>query len=118
LLYYGILTLFTQCIDNGAALFTGAVLNTFSEAIVAVLPLPIIFTLNVTRHQRKMIISMLCGGILVVIVGCVRTYFVWQMIATHDPSWWAQPHWICSEVEMDVAIVRVLPTIVVAANGG
>jgi hypothetical protein len=52
-----------------------------------------------------MIIGMLCGGILVVIVGAVRTSFIWQMIATHDPSWWAMPHWIASEVEMDVAIV-------------
>jgi hypothetical protein len=84
------------------------VLNTFSEAVVAVLPLPVIYMLNVTNHQRNMIIGMLCGGVLVVLVGCVRTYYVWQMIANHDPSWWAMPHWITSEVEMDVAIVSLL----------
>jgi hypothetical protein len=95
-----------KCIDNGAAMFVSAVLNTFSEAVVASLPLPVILSLNVGRRKHRSVIALLCGGFFVVLVGCVRVYYVWQTVATHDPSWWAQPHWICSEVEIDVAIVR------------
>ncbi|KIW06026.1 uncharacterized protein PV09_03205 [Verruconis gallopava] len=94
-----------ECFDNGMALFTTAVLNTLSEAIVAALPLPIILSLNLSRRQRRITIGMLCGGFVVVIVGCVRVYYLWVLLVTHDPSWWSQPHWICSEVEMDVAII-------------
>jgi hypothetical protein len=76
--------------DYGSATFAEAVLNTFSEAVVAALPLPIILTLPMSNSQRRLVVALLCGGVFVVVVGCVRVYFVWQTFATYDPSWWAQ----------------------------
>jgi hypothetical protein len=30
---------------------------------------------------------------------------MWLVFTTNDSSWWAEPYWICSEVEIDTALV-------------
>jgi hypothetical protein len=94
-----------QCIDNATAMFVGAILNTVSEFIVACLPIPIVLTLRMSRSQRYAAISLLSLGFLVVVCGALRTYYIWLTASTHDPAWWAGPHWITSEVEIDTAMV-------------
>lgn len=97
-----------KCLDNATAMFVGAVLNTISEFIVACLPIPLVFTLRMSRGQRCSVISLLSLGLLVVVCGALRTYYIWLTGARHDPAWWAGPHWICSEVEIDTAIVSTI----------
>ncbi|KIW01400.1 uncharacterized protein PV09_07166 [Verruconis gallopava] len=94
-----------KCSNLGATAMIVGILNSFSEAVLAVLPLPVIFSLNMSRRQRQAVAGILCGGFLVVAVGCVRLYYLWLMVTSGDPTWWSQPHWICSEFEMDVAII-------------
>jgi hypothetical protein len=61
------------------------------------------------KRQRWSVISLLCLGFLVTIVGCVRTFYIWKaFVQTYDSSWWSEEHWLCSEVENDVALVRAL----------
>ena len=46
-------------------------------------------------------------GVFVAVIGCVRCYYVYTMaVATYDVTWWAEAHWICSQVEIDVSLVR------------
>jgi hypothetical protein len=97
-----------KCLNNATAVFVGAVLNTFSELIVACLPIPIVLALRMSRGQRYAVMSLLSLGFLVVICGALRTYYIWLTASTHDPSWWAGPHWITSEVEIDTAMVRAI----------
>ena len=79
--------------------------NTSSELIVAALPIPVIFSLRMDPIQRRTILSLLCLGFLVAVVGSVRTYYVWKAFDSDDVTWYASPHWICSEVELSVALV-------------
>jgi hypothetical protein len=83
-----------------------AIINTLLELVVAILPVPVIFRVNMDRRQRWSIISLLCLGILVTMLGIIRCWFVYHaLIATDDATWWGEPHWTVSEVENNVAIV-------------
>jgi hypothetical protein len=84
-----------------------SIVNTFLELVVALLPLPVILSVKMTARQRWSIISILCLGVLVFLLGIVRSWFVWHaLIATYDATWWGGPHWTVSEVENNVALVR------------
>jgi hypothetical protein len=97
-----------RCLDVSTAMLSGACLNTISEFIVATLPITVVFHLRMAERQRWIVISMLSLGFFVTIVGAARTYFLWKAIVTYDQAWWAMPHWVCSEVEIDTALVRVI----------
>lgn len=76
------------------------------ELTLALLPLPVIFSLDLTKRQRWTIASVLSLGVLIFVVGVVRTYFVYKcLLDTWDMTWWATPQWICSEVENNLALV-------------
>ena len=84
-----------------------SLINTILELVVALLPVPVIFNVNMDRRQQWSIISLLCLGVLVTMLGMVRTWIVWEsLIASDDATWWGGPHWTVSEVENNVAIVR------------
>jgi hypothetical protein len=94
-----------SCINEGLILTILSAINTFSEALIASLPIPILFQLKMDQRTRLNVLSLLSLGYLVALVGAVRTYFVWQLFDTNDLTWWAAPHWIASEVEISIAIV-------------
>jgi hypothetical protein len=87
-------------------MFTMSIINTTMELVIALLPVPVVFRLQMSRRQRWSVISVLSLGVLVFLVGCVRTYYVYMcLLGTWDITWWTGPHWLCSEVENNVAIV-------------
>lgn len=92
--------------NEGVMLLIAAVFNTFSEFVVAVLPIPVVMRLRMDREQKWAIIALLSLGILVSVVGSVRTYYVWLAeIKTFDIPWYGVPQWICAAVEIDVALI-------------
>jgi hypothetical protein len=94
-----------RCLQTGDAMVSGAILNTISEFVLAALPIPVVLSLRMAPRQRWIILSILSLGFFVVFVGCFRTYFLWMAIQSYDQSWWAMPHWIASEVEIDTSMV-------------
>jgi glycopeptide antibiotics resistance protein len=96
-----------KCANDAALMKTCAILNTISEFILGVFPIIGVYRLNVDRTQRRTVIGLLSLGFLVGFAGCFRTYFLWQSVSAPnlDLSWWADPHWIASEIEIDLAIV-------------
>jgi len=95
-----------KCLNVGTIIFSSSVINTALEIIIAVLPIPYIFSVKMDRRQRLSIMSLLCLGILVFILGIVRCRFVYiALISSNDVTWWAGPHWTVSEVENNVAII-------------
>jgi len=89
-------------------MFVCAILNTTSEFVVALLPIVAVHKLGVRPDQRWGVIGLLSLGLFVTFAGCFRTYYIWKIAHTYDVSWWAAPQWICSEVEIDSALVRAL----------
>jgi hypothetical protein len=95
-----------QCIRISDFLFITAVITTILEFVVAILPVPVIFSLEMDRNQQWSVACLLSMGILTTLAGCVRTYYVYKgWVNTYDYFWWAEPHWISSGVENSVAIV-------------
>lgn len=96
----------SKCLDEGKVLLAVAVVNTFAEAVVTMLPIPLIMRLPMKRRQQVLASILLCLGVIVVLVGCVRCYYVWMStIASWDQTWWSAPCWICGIVEVDLAVV-------------
>jgi hypothetical protein len=86
-----------------------ACVNTVSEFCLAAMPIFAVYKLNIDQHQRTTVIGLLSLGFLVGLAGCFRVYYLWKSVGASDldMSWWADPHWIASEVEIDLAIVRL-----------
>ncbi|KAF2402985.1 hypothetical protein EJ06DRAFT_316167 [Trichodelitschia bisporula] len=93
------------CLDQLPLQMSTAVLNTFGELVVAVLPFFVVSRLRMDNKQKWNVISLLSLGIFVTMIGCVRCYFLFMTIWTADPNWWSTPHWICSELEIDSALI-------------
>ncbi|QDS68660.1 hypothetical protein FKW77_001990 [Venturia effusa] len=81
-------------------------INTFSEALLAALPIPVLFQLRMKASQRCEVILLLCLGFLVATVGVVRTYFVYASFVSDDLTWFAGPHWICACVPSARCLIK------------
>jgi hypothetical protein len=98
----------SRCLNNALSLLAQASLNTISEFLVACFPIPIVLRLNMRRSQRFAVLGLLSLGFLVAACGGVRTYYLWLIYRDYDFTWWAVPHWIVSEVEIDTSLVCYL----------
>ncbi|KAF1988795.1 hypothetical protein K402DRAFT_419144 [Aulographum hederae CBS 113979] len=98
-----------KCMNEGKSLVASAVINTLAELLLAVLPIPMILQLQLPLRTRWATAGLLCLGFLVVIAGCVRTYYVWlNMLGTYDMTWYSDAHWISALVELDLGIVSTI----------
>jgi len=92
--------------NEAKSLLAAGVVNTFSEFLVAIMPIPIVMRLSMGRQQRWIIISILSLAVAVAVVGSVRTYYVWVAeTKTNDLSWWSVQHWICGVTEVHLALI-------------
>ena len=94
-----------KCIDDWVGTMVAAIINTFSEFIVATLPLMAVFFLQVDKRQRWNVVALLSLGFFVAIIGCIRCVYVWKALISYDLTWWAGPGWVVANVEIDVALV-------------
>src|ERR1700753_118525 len=62
------------CFDLGKFLFTVTIINTVLELVVAILPVPVIFTMQMSKGQQWSVACLLSLGVLTTSVGCVRTF--------------------------------------------
>lgn len=95
-----------KCMNVPWFLFIISIINTFMDLAVVLLPAPAIFLLHLEKSQKWSVIILLCLGIFTTAAGSVRCFFVYKaVLQAEDMMWWAQPHWISSEVENSVALV-------------
>lgn len=94
-----------HCLDDGLSMEIAAVVNTIWEIWIATMPLIAVFKLRVKQSQRWSVIGVLCLGYFVGLTGIFRTVYVFKAFTTYDFTWWSMPQWICSEVEIDLALV-------------
>ena len=84
------------------------VINTITDFIVVLLPVPIVWNLRLAIARRIQIISLLAAGILVCCAGIMRNIYTYQLTQTWDPSWSISPVFITSTVELDFGIVSYI----------
>jgi hypothetical protein len=112
----------TKCIDEGKATLAVGIINCFADALVTVLPMPMVINvcrfegfgigrltreqLNMPHRQRIAVIILFGLGFIVTIAGAVRTYYIYEsLIVSYDETWYAYPLWIAAAVEIDLGVV-------------
>ncbi|CAJ0550120.1 Ff.00g100500.m01.CDS01 [Fusarium sp. VM40] len=93
----------TTCVVN--LTISQGVLNIVSDAIVIVLPIPLIHRLNMPLRQRITAGILLALGSAVVIVSCIRFSYVQKMQDNPDITWTqaSASQWSC--IEMNTGII-------------
>lgn len=87
----------------------GGVINSFSDLLTTVLPIPIVLRLQMPLKQRIGVCILLCLGFVVTIAGSLRTYYTWKsLLDSWDETWYAYPLWIAAAVELDLGLVNKL----------
>lgn len=95
-----------QCMNSGAIVFSASVINIFTDFLVTVLPMPLIWNLKLPARQRIAVISIFGLGIVVNVAGSVRTVYVWKsMIASYDSTWLGWPILLAASVEINMGLV-------------
>jgi uncharacterized membrane protein len=87
--------------------FSASVINIFTDVLVTILPMPLIWNLKLPTRQRVAVISIFALGIVVDIAGSIRTVYVWKsMIASYDTTWEGWPVLLAATVEINLGLVR------------
>jgi hypothetical protein len=97
-----------------------SVVNAISDFLVVLIPIPVVLKLKMRYRQRAIVIGLFATGFVVCIVAIVRTVFTVILISPghYDYTWDSFPVYICSALEMYLAIVILhLPIVLTSQEG-
>jgi hypothetical protein len=95
-----------RCLNEGKVMLGGGIINSVSDLLTTVLPIPIVWRLQMPLKQRIGVCILLCLGFIVTIAGSIRTYYTWKsLLDSWDETWYAYPLWIAAAVEIDLGLV-------------
>ncbi|KAK2605492.1 hypothetical protein N8I77_008325 [Diaporthe amygdali] len=96
-----------KCINEELHLLAAGCINTTTDFLIVLLPIPYVVRLKLPRKQQLIIVSLFTGGLFVTAAGAVRTY-VFHITLT-DPSrdltWNAFTIIIVSALELYIGII-------------
>lgn len=100
-----------KCINEPAHLLAAGCINTATDFIIVLIPIPYVMRLRLPKKQQIIIGSLFAGGIFVSAAGAVRTYitFTLYMDPNKDMTWNAVPIIITSALELYIGIVSLAP---------
>jgi hypothetical protein len=92
--------------------FTNAALNIVTDIAVAVLPLPVIKTLNLPRAQKLALTFVFCLGGVTCIISLLRLQSLYAVSVSDDISWDNPMAALWSNLEVSIGIIcSCLPTL-------
>ncbi|KAI2464683.1 hypothetical protein F4781DRAFT_58118 [Annulohypoxylon bovei var. microspora] len=92
------------CINNGHFWYANAGFSIATDIIILILPMPLVYALQITRVQKAALIVVFALGVFVVITSCLRITTIDIQATTSDPTYdIASTMWTI--IEMNVAIV-------------
>ncbi|CZR65357.1 related to L-fucose permease [Phialocephala subalpina] len=94
-----------DCISETKHLLAAGIVNTVTDLIVVVLPIPTVWRLKLPIQQQVIVILLFGAGFLVSCAGAVRTYYLYKVTITWDKTWEAFPVWLSSSVELYLGII-------------
>lgn len=97
-----------ECINETVHVTVAGVINTVTDFIVVVFPIPKMLQLQMSRRQRIIIIVLFGAGFLVCVAGAVRSYYTYVELVSPDITWNTYYVWISGTVELYVGIVSIL----------
>ncbi|KAL4870530.1 hypothetical protein BDV12DRAFT_55516 [Aspergillus spectabilis] len=95
-----------HCLNDGAIVFSASTINIFTDVLVTILPMPLIWKLQLPVRQRLAVIAIFGLGIMVDVAGSVRTVYVWKsMVASYDITWEGWPVLLAATIEINVGLI-------------
>ncbi|KAM5453581.1 hypothetical protein MaudCBS49596_002784 [Microsporum audouinii] len=111
-LYWTLSTKPQNCIDEGAHLRASGVINTLTDLLVVLLPIPTVMSLKLYARQRFILALLFGTGFIIVISGSIRAFFTYRLSRSYDKTWDAYPLWVAATVEMYLGIIAAsMPTL-------
>jgi len=95
----------TSCISETKNLLAAGIFNTVTDFIVVILLMSIVRKLQLSLQQQIIVVLLFSAGLVVTMVGVVRTYYLYQVTIVYDKTWTVFPAWVTSSVELYVGIV-------------
>lgn len=97
------------CIDEGAYMLSFGIITIFLDFFLLLLPVPIVWTLQLSKKQRTAVCALFFLGFVVCIAGVVQVWYIdVALISSYDETWDGWPLWVASAIEVDVGIVSTL----------
>lgn len=96
-----------NCISQPLNLLAAGIVNTFTDFVVVLLPIPTVLKLKLPRRQQIIVITLFTAGFVVCIAGCARTYYTFAVSLTYDQTWAGWSVWLTGAIELYVAVVCV-----------
>lgn len=87
---------------------TFGIITIILDFILLLLPVPIVWALQLPVKQRLAVCGLFFLGFIVCIAGIIQAYYVdYALVSSYDETWDGWPLWVASAIEVDVGIVSV-----------
>lgn len=95
-----------KCFDEGADVFSAAVISTAQDLITAILPTFIYWNLQIPIRRKVALFIIFATGYGVVAVGALRSYYTWYIFfETYDVTWFTWNSFTWSLVEIHLGAI-------------
>ncbi|TEY80334.1 hypothetical protein BOTCAL_0039g00310 [Botryotinia calthae] len=94
-----------ECINETVHVTVAGAINTITDFIVVIFPIPKMLQLQMSRRQRAIITVLFAAGFSVCVAGAVRSYYTYVELVSPDMTWNTYHVWISATVELYVGII-------------
>lgn len=97
------------CINVGVYMLSFSIITIFLDPLLLLMPIPIVWTLQLSLKQRIAVLTLFAIGFIVCIAGIVQAVYVNEaLVKSYDETWVGWPLWITTAIEVDLEIVRTI----------
>ncbi|KAH6644585.1 hypothetical protein C7974DRAFT_408257 [Boeremia exigua] len=94
------------CRDEGVIIVAVAAISTFQDFVIALLPVFLIWKLQIPRTQKLALCGLFGLGLVTCVCGIMRTYYAaYVYYYTYDTTWYAYYGYIWTALEADLAVI-------------
>lgn len=96
-----------RCINESTHILAAGCINTSTDFLIVLLPIPYVVRLQLPRKQQIIVGSLFAGGVFVTAAGAVRTFVMFDRNSdvNKDMTWNSVPIIIASALELYIGIV-------------
>lgn len=98
-----------NCINQSSSLLVAGIVNTLTDFTVVLLPIRLVFSLQLPRRQAFVVALLFAFGFLSCFAGVFRTFFMWKVTQTFDMVWASYLVWVTASIELYVGVVSYPP---------
>ncbi|KAH6640092.1 hypothetical protein BKA67DRAFT_486818, partial [Truncatella angustata] len=104
--YWNLFALERDCMHEWPPLAAQTTVTVITDFIVYVLPMPTLWKVQLPLSQRISLMILFGFGGIVVVAGCMRTYWVHYVeVETYDVTWEGFYLWIWAAVEVNLGVI-------------